>query len=703
MRVLPVTQNFLSRWSHTGILQFALFSCLVLSTASAQELALLRSENLDSGYGYGRTVFSDNGRVLMGISNGRVTLWEVSSQQEIATFRCKPCVCPAALTADGKQIVLLEERNTRGDVIKMISVDSQRILKEMVIDEENFDPMCLVVSTDGTTVATHDYRGMVRIYDLASGTPGPAFYANPTVMKFFPDGQRLITGGEDKKESMTLKVWDVSTGEMVTASRWQRNPVTSIDISGDGSLIASASRYEKAKLFKFDGKQLTVAATLPIEGRLVSISRDAKGLACTQLRSISIYEIPSGKHLATFRGTEPTSIALHPDGKILASTRRKGGSIRLWDIATAQRIIQPHFTRLLAERDAIQRMALTADQQTVSYLAGSNEVVATYDVQSRATIASLTERSLGDGNNYLEDADFDKAGNALLMGQDMVYLWKRGQEVQRFLSVSSRDTETGCFSPDGSLVAIITRNQTAVMTPEKELRMKLSPNKGGSICAISPDNHWLASAGSSNLTLFNIESGQEYNSFPKIGGDLVFSSDSRFLFGTNGSYEYEDSVWRLELATGRVDTPFIHYNGVYTTRVNEIAVADQLPILATADAKGLIRLWNHETGNLLVALRGHRSAVTAIDISADGKTAVSGDKSGYMCQWEIGEDILTLARADALAEVQIAEPGPDAWLNYSRTIQTDHGVSVTLSPLRNASKDEVKAALQEVLSQIDQE
>jgi len=94
------------------------------------------------------------------------------------------------------------------------------------------------------------------------------------------------------------------------------------------------------------------------------------------------------------------------------------------------------------------------------------------------------------------------------------------------------------------------------------------------------------------------------------------------------------AIWPLLL-----DEPVRAIRG-HRTGITTLAVDAVNATLASADAAGLIRLWELPAGRLLRELKGHRQRVTGLAFSPDGRFLASGDAGGRLCLWSLTEGLL---------------------------------------------------------------
>jgi WD40 repeat protein len=98
---------------------------------------------------------------------------------------------------------------------------------------------------------------------------------------FYPDGQRLVTGGEEQ----SVKVWDANTGQMIRTLPGHTGDVYCVTVSPDGRWLASAGidttirlcdaeTYKPLHKLRGHTGVICSLAFSPDSHRLVSGSRD---------------------------------------------------------------------------------------------------------------------------------------------------------------------------------------------------------------------------------------------------------------------------------------------------------------------------------------------------------------------------------------------------------------------------------------------
>jgi flagellar hook assembly protein FlgD len=133
---------------------------------------------------------------------------------------------------------------------------------------------------------------------------------------------------------MTIKLWEVATGQEVRTFKANTETVWSVAFSPDGKLLASGSDDKTVKLWEVATGQ--EVRTLKGHTRAVTsvvFSPDGKLLASGSYREIKLWDVATGQEVRTLRPTNWVfSVAFSPDGRLLASGS-KDETIKLWDIS----------------------------------------------------------------------------------------------------------------------------------------------------------------------------------------------------------------------------------------------------------------------------------------------------------------------------------------------------------------------------------
>ncbi|MBI3243906.1 MAG: WD40 repeat domain-containing protein [Chloroflexi bacterium] len=170
-------------------------------------------------------------------------------------------------------------------------------------------------------------------------------------MSLHPSGQ-IVATADDVVENQNIRLWDVTTGQLLQTLEGHPRKVVSVDFSPDGSLLASGSADGSVRIWDVKTGRLIQKLewkyeTIPLEVWRVRFSPDGKLLASGGGDNIiRLWEVKTGKLLYTLSRHTNTvsSIEFSPDGQLLASA---GGDdfIQLWEITTGkpQRTLSGNF------------------------------------------------------------------------------------------------------------------------------------------------------------------------------------------------------------------------------------------------------------------------------------------------------------------------------------------------------------------------
>jgi WD40 repeat protein len=190
---------------------------------------------------------------------------------------------PLAFSPDGKSLAF--------GVNKTISVCETATGKTQASFDAGGFPFELIFTPDGTRLAWNDYRGEVRVWDLATKKMMHAldsFFGYGSSLAISPDGKTLAMGGGEA----TPCLWDLATGEwLFTQHQGHDTRVNDQVFSPDGKTLVTTGHRQTCL---WDTSTWKMLIRLPWGSRTVSFSPDGRRLATIDVR-------PGGLHSSAVR------------------------------------------------------------------------------------------------------------------------------------------------------------------------------------------------------------------------------------------------------------------------------------------------------------------------------------------------------------------------------------------------------------------
>ena len=180
-----------------------------------------------------------------------------------------------------------------------------------------------------------------------------------------PDGQTLASASFDK----TIKLWQLSTGQLTHTCSEHSKGVLCVAISPDGQTLGSGSFDETIKLWRLDtGKLIHTLTGHTGSVRSLAISPNNQLLISGSFdKTIKLWELETGRLLGTLTNTEPVSaIALTADGQTLASGG-VDGIITLWQLSAPDASVEPALRcTLTGNFSSVCSLAISPDSQLLA-------------------------------------------------------------------------------------------------------------------------------------------------------------------------------------------------------------------------------------------------------------------------------------------------------------------------------------------------
>jgi len=400
--------------------------------------------------------------------------------------------------------------------------------------------MAVAFSPDGNTLASGDHLGELHLWDVATGKRAKKLEGRHTRLSslvFSPDGEWLYTGGGPGADSITIRVWDVDTGEVFSKSA-SNDSVNCLALSPDGKLLASGGEvvfgggvgsvmlWETPRCRNLLGIQrhersIQSLAFSPDGNVLAAGARDGEVL---------LWDVESG--LQTWnvkaRRRDVNCIAFSPDGKTLAS----GGRLQLWDVDTAEKRLELQANEKESGATAV---AFSPDGKLLAASDGY-ETLRLWDPSTGRLLRKLQGDWQLSGSSH--SLAFSPDGKTLAAAGrvNTVYLWdvQSGQELLRFSQFHEGSIRQVAYSPDGKAIASAAWDGT-IRLWDGVTGKNMFSLKAETVAAIcfSPDSKVLAAGGfAKSIDLYDVVTGEEVGTFPTeemAVVKLAFSPDGKLL------------------------------------------------------------------------------------------------------------------------------------------------------------------------------
>jgi len=484
--------------------------------------------------------------------------------------------------------------------------------------------------------------------------------APATGAAFCGGSQRLVSASHDH----TIRLWDTATGAMLQTSAGHDDVIHCLAASADGRRFATGSWDRSVKVWDTaTGRLLQALADHPGKVIRVAFAPDGKRLVAYSGRFISIWDVDTRRKLRQIE--EPRSevygLAIHPDGKLLATGAGDNRiTLRDFDSGAIQATLDGH-------QAAPKHLAFSPDGRLLAAgdgdtLQGGPGAVKLWDVATGRVVFHLA------GHTYSVFAvAFSPDGRRLVSGSqdNCIKVWDttRGRETLT-LRGHGDVVRSLAFSPDGTRLLSASADRTVRVWDARPASgvpagqtLVLHGHSGQVLgAAVGPEGTVLSLGYDQFLKRWDGTRGQERWSVASAPTMQLHS----FAVNGQGLAALGTSSGAVVLADGASGKTVGLLAGFGAGPVKGAAFSGDGALLATAEWRHDVRLWNVATGKVLRVLRGHTEPVVAVALDAAGTLVASGSHDQAVKLWDArtGQELRTLhGHASQLTAVALTPDG----------------------------------------------
>ncbi len=615
-----------------------------------------------------------------------------ASEAEI-TYESSPFKALLEALKTGEKLRVLETKSqvpqqVRSQIISVLEKTVYNVREMRSFQGHTSVIMAVDFSPDGQIIASASFDKTIKLWQVSTGkliTTLEGHQERLWSLRFSPDGRTLASSGYDS----TIKLWNVADGTLKkTIFGHNKTWVRSVDFSPDGKLLASSDSLGWIKLW--NAKDGTLIKSIPAhrtkKGRRwwvtsIKFNHNGKIIASTSNdKTAKLWKVEDGSLLKTLKGHRHTvrSVDFHPDNLSLASAS-EDGSIKLWDIKTGEEM-----QTLRSHRNPVWTVEFTPDgKQLVS--SSSDSTIKLWNLEN-ATDSNTKPQTLKGHHGRVWSINISPDGKTIASGgwDKTIRLWSLEKQYPKSFNVSQELLRSVSMNPNGNTFATASNDKTIKLwdfQTETLIKTLKGHKRGIGSVRFSPGGKYLATASSDNtVKVWNTENGSikfDFANSKYSFGSVRFSPNRKILAAGGGSGKVI-KIWNL--ADGSL-YKIIQDEPMNPCTIGSINFSPDSKQIVAACRTQKAQLWDVNTGNALFSLKGHSGGVMTVDFSPDGKFLASGGNDSTIKLWnrQNGSLIKTIEAHDS--DVRRVKFSPDGKTLASAS--SDNIIKIWSIPLGN--------------------